>query len=212
MDLKPNRSTSQRWMTFVRNHAKAIVACDFVVTVTARFRILYVFVVMEVGSRKLLHVNATPHPIASWTLQQHREVIPSDHDYRWLIHDRSDIFSEDLDRSVQAMEVKVLKTPVNAPKANAYCERLIGSLRRECLDWFIPFNERHLRILLREWMAHYNGSRPHLSLGPGIPEPRQGLPVARQVQRHAVPKGFLIKKGSILGGLHHEYRLERVAA
>ena len=89
VDLKPNRSTSQRWMTFVRNHAKAIVACDFVVTVTARFRILYVFVVMEVGSRKLLHVNATPHPTASWTLQQLREAIPSDHDYRWLIHDRS---------------------------------------------------------------------------------------------------------------------------
>jgi transposase InsO family protein len=124
---------------------------DFVVAVTLRFRILYVFVVMEVRSRKLLHVNATPCPTSSWTLQQLREAIPSDHGYRGLIHDRSGVFSEDLDRSIEALGIEVLKTPVRAPKANAYCERLIGSLRRECLDWFIPLNERHLRMLAREW-------------------------------------------------------------
>jgi putative transposase len=132
-------------MTFVRNHGKAIVACDFAVAVTLRFRILYVFVVMEVGSRRILHVNVTPHPTSSWTLQQLREAIPSDHGYRWLIHDRSGIFSEALDRNVNTFGVAVLKTPIRAPKANAYCERLIGSLRRECLDWFIPLNERHVR-------------------------------------------------------------------
>jgi transposase InsO family protein len=212
-DLSPNRGpASRRWMTFVRNHARAIVACDFVVAVTLRFRILYVFVVMEVGSRKLLHVNATPCPTSSWTLQQLREAIPSDHGYRWLIHDRSGVFSEDLDRSIVALGIEVLKTPVRAPKANAYCERLIGSLRRECLDWFIPLNERHLRMLAREWAVHYNQARPHKSLGPGIPDPPPGLPVRGQVQRHEVPEGFLIKKESVLGGLHHEYRLERIAA
>ncbi len=89
-----------QWMTFVRNHARAIVACDFVVAVTLHFRILYIFVVMEVGSRKLLHVNATPFPTSSWTLQQLREAIPGDRRYRWLIYDRSGIFSEDLDRSL----------------------------------------------------------------------------------------------------------------
>ena len=122
----------------MRNHARAIVACDFVVAVTLRFCILYVFVVMEVGSRKLVHVNATPHPTSSWSLQQLREAIPSDHGYRWLIHDRSGIFSEDLNHSIEPLGIEVLKTPVRAPKANAYCERMIGSLRRECLDWFIP--------------------------------------------------------------------------
>ena len=89
------------------------------VAVTLRFRILYVFVVMEVGTRKLLHVNATLHPTSSWTLQQLREANPSDHAYRWLVHDRSSIFSEDLDRSIEALGIEVLKSPVRAPKANA---------------------------------------------------------------------------------------------
>jgi putative transposase len=212
-DRNPNRGpSSQRWMTFVRNHAQAIVACDFVVAVTLRFRIIYVFVVMEVGSRKLIHVNATPHPTSLWTLQQPREAIPSDHGYRWMIHDRSGIFSEDLNHSVETLGIEVLKAPIRAPKANAYCERLIGSLRRECLDWFIPLNERHLRTLAREWAVHYNQGRSHKSLGPGIPDPRPGLPVKRQIHRHEVPEGFVIKKKSILSGLHHEYRLHRVAA
>jgi len=179
-DLSPGRGpSSQRWMTFVRNHARAIVACDFVVAVTLRFHILYVFVVMEVGSRRILHLNVTPHPSSSWILQQLREAIRSDNEYRWLIHDRSGIFSGELDRDLKAFRVDVLKTPVRAPKANAYCERLIGSLRRECLDWFIPLNERHVRMLAREWAVHYNQGRLHRSLGPGIPEPAPGLPVAR---------------------------------
>ena len=212
-DRNPNRSpSSQRWMTFVRNHAQAIVACDFVVAATLHFRILYVFVVMEGGSRKLLHVNTTPHPTSLWTLQQLREAIPSDHGYRWLIHDRSGIFSEDLNHSIESLGIEVLKTPVRAPKANAYCDRLIGSLWRECLDWFIPLNEKHLRMLAREWAVHYNEGRPHQSLGPGIPDPPPGLPAKRQIHRHEIPEGFLIKNKSILSGLHHEYQLHRVAA
>ncbi len=116
---EPTRApSSQRWMTFVRNHAQTIVACDFVVAVTLRFRILYVFLVMEVGSRKLLCVNATSRPTSSWTLQQLREAIPSDDRYRWLIHDRSRIFSEDLDRSINDLGIEILKTPARAPKAN----------------------------------------------------------------------------------------------
>jgi transposase InsO family protein len=203
------------WTTTDANvgSAKELVqACDFAVAVTARFRILYVFVLMEVGSRKLLHVNVTPHPTSLWTLQQLREAIPSDHGYRWLIHDRCGIFSTDLDRSVDALGVATLRTPVRAPKANAYCERLIGSLRRECLDWFIPLSEKHLRRLVREWSAHYNHGRPHLSLGPGIPDPPRGLPVKQRPGGHIIPNNYLIKKRSILGGLHHEYRLEEVAA
>jgi len=199
-------------MTFVRNHAKAMVACDFAVAVTLRFQILYVFVVMDLGTRKLLHVNTTPHPNSAWTLQQLREAIPSDHRYRWLIRDRSGIFSADLDRGVEAFGVAVLKTPVRAPKANAFCERLIGSLRRECLDWLIPVSERHLRAQLREWAAHYNRGRPHMSLGPGIPDPVLGGAIPRKVHGHKVPSGVAIKKKAILGGLHHEYRLEQAAA
>jgi len=212
-DLSPRQGpSSQCRMTIVRNHARAIVASDFVIAVTLRFRILYVFVVMEIKSRKILHVNVTPHPTSSWTLQQLREAIPNDHDYRWLIHDRSGIFSGELDGAMNTFGIAVLKTPVQAPKANAYCERLIGSLRRECLDWFIRLNERHVCTLAREWAVHYNQGRPHKSLGPGIPDPPPGLPVGRQVHRHDIPDGFSIKKKSILGGLHHEFRLERIAA
>ena len=163
-DLSPDRGhSSQRWMTFVRNHGEAIVACDFAVAVTVRFRILYVFVLMEVGSRRILHVNVTPHPTSSWTLQQLREAIPSDHAYRWLIHDWSGIFSEDLDHDVKTFGVAVLKTPIRAPKANAYCERLIGSLRRECFGLVHSLERATCALLAREWAVHYNQGRPHKS-------------------------------------------------
>jgi putative transposase len=121
------RTSSQHWRTFVRNHAKVIVACDFLVAITAGFRVLYVFVLMEVGSRRILHCNVTDHPTAAWALQQFREAIPSDHIYRFLIHDRDSIFSAEVDDELAAFGLRVLRTPVQAPKANAYCERSCGS-------------------------------------------------------------------------------------
>ncbi len=121
----------QHWRTFVKNHAQGIVACDFLVAVTARFRVLFVFVMMEIGSRLVLHYNLTAHPTAEWTRQQLREAIPSDHCYQFLIHDRDSIFSRDLDEEFKGcFGLRVLRTPVRAPKANAYCERLIGTVRR----------------------------------------------------------------------------------
>jgi putative transposase len=203
---------SQRWRTFVRNHAQAIVACDFCVVVTATFRSLYVFVAMEHLTRRILHVNVTAHPTAAWTLQQLREVIPADHAYRFLIHDRDTIFSQTLDQSVHHLGLKVLKTPPRNPQANALCERLIGTLRRECLDFMIPLTEDHLRRLLHEWAAHYTEGRPHMSLGPGIPQPPASLPVHRQVHRHRLPVHLRVVSRPILGGVHHEYRLEAKAA
>jgi len=121
----------QRWSTFLKNHACAIIACDFCVVATVTFRIVYVFVVMEHGSRRIIHVNVTAHPTAAWTLQQLREAIPSDHAYRFIIHDRDAIFSSGFDASVARLGLEVIKTPVQSPKANSLCERLIGTLRRE---------------------------------------------------------------------------------
>jgi putative transposase len=168
-DPRRRRTSSQRWRTFVKNHAQGIVACDFLVAVTLRFRVL--FVAMEVGSRRILHSNVTAHPTADWTLQQFREAIPGGQGYQFLIHDRDSIFSPELDEELKcSFGLRVLRTPVRAPKANAYCERLIGTMRRECLDFMIPMNERHLRKTLRSWMLHYNKGRPHSALGPGIPE------------------------------------------
>ena len=201
----------QRWLTFVRNHAKAIVACDFFVAVTASFRTLYIFVIMEVGTRRILHHNVTAHPTAEWTLQQLREALPGDHPYLFVIHDRDSIFSKDLDKGVTDLGVRVLRTPVQSPKANSVCERLGGSLRRECLDFLIPINEHHLKMTIKEWGVHYNRGRPHSSLGPGFPEPtRDSVPASGD--RHKLPAGFRVAKTSLLGGLHHEYRLVREVA
>jgi putative transposase len=206
------RGQSQRWSTFIRNHAQGIVACDFCVAVTATFRILYVFVMIEHASRRLLHVNVTAHPTAPWTMQQCREAIPADHPYRMLIHDRDTIFSKDVDQGVRHMGLHVVKTPVRVPVANAICERLIGTLRRECLDFVIPLNDRHLYGILKEWVTHYNEGRPHMSLGPGIPRPILALPVALQAQRHWLPSDQDVVSRPILNGLHHDYRFEKRAA
>src|SRR5581483_11199275 len=205
------RSPSQNWNTFVRNHARALLACDFFVAVTVRFRILYVLVVMEIGSRRVVRISVTEHPTAEWTIQQLRAAIPSEHSYRFLIHDRHATFSTDLDEAVRNWGISVLKTPVRTPTANAFCERMIGTVRRECLDYMIPLNERHLRQILRAWVSHYNRGRPHSSLGPGIPDHNQ-RPLPHRVHRHRVTAGEVVTSTAILGGLHHEYRLAHAAA
>ena len=126
-DRGPRRGpSSQRWMTFVRNHAKGILACDFFVTVTANFRVLYVFVIMEVGTRRIAHVNVTARPTAGWALQQFREVITGDKPYRFLVHDRNSIYSSEFDSALKAMDVSILKTPFQAPQANAFLRTVSG--------------------------------------------------------------------------------------
>lgn len=210
LNPRPRRG-DQRWMTFVRNHAKAIVACDFMVSIQANFRILYIFVAMDISSRRVLHVNVTQHPTAEWTTQQFREIFAFDHPYRFVIHDRDSIFSPDLDRALRDFNIRPLLTPARAPQANAYCERLIGTIRRECLDYVIPFGEKHLKRILREFIAHYNRGRPHSSLGPGIPEPPEAK-VPAGLHRHKLPIGYRVTSTPILGGLHHEYGLEKEAA
>ena len=207
------RTPSPAWKTFVRNHAQGIVACDFLLAVSARFRILFVFVALEIGSRRILHCNVTAHPTAEWTLQQLRDAIPSDHPYQFLIHDRDTIFSSELDAEVKStFGLRVLRTPVRAPQANAYCERLMGTVRRECLDFMIPLHERQLRGTLRSWVTHYNKGRPHSSLGPGTPEPTPTRRLSQLHPRHRLPRDCRITVEDILGGLHHEYQLENYVA
>jgi putative transposase len=206
------RSQSQRWSTFLRNHAKGIVACNFCVAVTATFRVLYVFVIIEHASRRLLHVNVTACPTAQWVIQQFCEAIPADHTYRILIHDRDAIFSKAVDQSGSHMRLQVIKTPMRTPVANAICERVIGTLRRECLDFMISLHEKHLYGILKEWVTHYNEGRPYMSLGPGIPKPRRSLPVSLQAHRHWLRSDQCIVSQPIFSGLHQDYRLEKKAA
>src|SRR5688572_4880121 len=180
----------QRWATFLRNHATAILACDFFVPVTATFRMLYVFVVIEHSTRRLTHINVTVNPNADWTLQQLREVVGHGGEHRYLIDDRDRIFATHLDDSIRTLGVEVLRSPVASPKANAICERVIGTARRECLDWLIPISEAHLRTILKEWVAHYNGGRCHGALGPGVPDPPVEMVVVPESEsRHRLAAG-----------------------
>src|SRR6266581_1613010 len=135
--------------------AKGIIACDFFLAVTATFRSLYVFVLIHHVSRQLLHINVTAHPTAAWTLQQLREVIGEEDGYRYLVHDRDSIFAKTLDQSLERLGLEIVKSPPQSPMANAICERVIGTIRRECLDWMIPISEAHLRSILNSWVRHY---------------------------------------------------------
>ena len=197
-----------RWSTFLRLHAHGIIACDFLIAVTATFRLLYVFVVIEHRSRRLVHYNVTAHPSSAWTLQQLREATEFERPYEYLLHDRDSIFAEHLDESVQMLGMTVLKSPPHCPKANAICERVIGTIRRECLDWLIPLSESHLRSILKTWIPHYNAGRPHMALGPGVPGPPPALrDHQKSNSRHRREESYAVHAKSILAGLHHEYSL-----
>ena len=197
-----------QWSTFLRLHAQGIIACDFLLVVTATFRLLYVFVVIEHRSRRLIHCNVTTHPSSAWTLQQLRETTGFERRYDYLLHDRDSIFAQHLDESVKKLGIKVLKSPPRSPMANAICERVIGTIRRECLDWLIPLSASHLRSILKSRIPHYNAGRPHMALGPGVPDPPPAWgDYQKASSRHRYGESYAIRANPILGGLHHEYSL-----
>ena len=162
------------------------------------------------GDRDPAAVDAIAPSIPPPKGQSSISVWPSDDGAsRLLVHDRDGIFAPAVDDALASMSLRVLKTPVRTPQANAHCERFIGSARRECLDWMIPLDERHLRRVLAEWIPHYNGERPHSALGPGLPDE----PTHRAtLTGHRLPPAHRVVASARLGGLHHDYRVERVAA
>lgn len=204
------RPPSQTWRTFLANHVGQIMAADFFVVPTATGRLLFVLVILAHARRRIVRVAVTEHPTAEWTVQQFRAFVTGDEPYRFVIHDRDAIYSSAVDRALASMHLRVLTTPVHTPQANAVCERLIGTARRECLDFMIPLNERHLRRILVEWVQHYNRGRPHASLGPGIPD--RPSSVAPRSIGQLIPHGYRVAAIPILGDLHHEYRLEAATA
>lgn len=136
-----------------------------------------------------------------------REVVGFDRARRYLIHDRDSIFARSLDESISNLGLTVLKSPPHSPKANAICERVIGTIRRECRDWWIPLSESHLRSILRAWVGHYNGGRPHTALGPVVPDPPSSIVSATTQTRHRIGERLGVRAKSVLGGLHHECSL-----
>ena len=199
-------------MSFVRNHAHAFVAADFLTVFTERFQLLFVLVILDIHSRRILRVNVTPHPTPTWVSQQFREALPVEHPYRFVLLDRDILFSPEVRQCIEHLGVEVLQTPARAPKANAFCERLVGTLRRECLDFLIPLSEIHARRALFAFRDFYNRARPHASLGPGVPEPSEKLPAPPSEHRHRLPGDSRIVSIPVLGGIHHDYRLVRDAA
>ena len=175
--------------------------------VTATFRLLHVFVVIEHGSRRLVRVAGTAHPTAASALQQLREVVGFDHARRYLIHDRDRIFARSLDERSES-RLDRLKSPPHLPQADAIGERVLGTIRRECLDWLSPLSESHLRLILRSWVGHYNHGRPHMALGPGVLDPpSEVVPSATPRSRHRIGEHVRVHARSVLGGLHYGYPL-----
>jgi putative transposase len=163
---------------------------------------------MEIGSRRILRLHATEHPTREWLAQQLRDAIPSDHGWRHLIHD-NDILFRGVDQTIESLGIEPLRTPLRCPRSNAHAERFIGTLRRELLDWVWPLGVRHLNRLLAQFTRYYNTSRPHMSLDGAVPDPPDDLVVAT-APRESSNNSEVIAIPH-LGGLHHEYRLDRAA-
>jgi transposase InsO family protein len=198
--VRSRKPPSQTWRTFLENHAKQLVSIDFFTVPTIRFQMLYVFLVLAHDRRRILHFNVTAHPTVEWTGQQLREAFPFEQVPRYLLRDRDAIFGEEFRRQVTDMGIHEVLSAPRAPWQRAYVERVIGSIRRECLDHVIVFHESSLRRTLASYFQYYHRSRTHLSSEKDSPEPRsiQSREMGRVV---ALPQ---------LGGLHHRY--ERRAA
>jgi transposase InsO family protein len=191
--VKRRGPPSQGWRTFLRNHAPDIAAMDLFMVPTIGFDLLYAFVIVRLGRRDLLWINVTANPTAEWVARQITEASPWDEAPHYLIRDRDRIYGSVVTRRLRAMGIRDKPTALASPWQNGFAERLIGSIRRECVDHMIVLGEVHLRRILKSYAHYYNGVRTHRSLN-------KDAPVSRSVQRTGV-----ISSRAILGGLHHHY-------
>lgn len=191
--VKHRGPPSQSWNTFIRNHADDIAACDFLVVPTIGLKLLFAFIVMAHGRRKLVHVGVTTHPTAAWTARQLTEAFPWEETPDTLIRDNDAIYGGVFKNRLNSMGIRDGPTALRSPWQNGYAERLIGSIRRECLDHIVIRNEGHLRRVLSAYARYYNSARTHLSLEKNSPVPRRRQACGRVFSRPH------------LGGLHHEY-------
>ena len=195
---KQRKTPSQTWKTFLTNHVGQLVSIDFFTVSTLQLRVMFVFIILAHQRRRVLHFNVTEHPTAEWTAQQIIEAFPDDDAPRYLIRDRDGVYGNDFRHRVQGMGIQEVLTAPRSPWQNPFAERLIGSIRRECLNHMIVLGERHLKWTLKRYVQYYLDSRSHLSLEKDSPNSR---PVQSVGQIIAIPQ---------VGGLHHRY--ERRAA
>jgi putative transposase len=193
------RPPSQTWRTFLTNHASQIMAADLFVVPTITFRLLFVLIMLAHDRRRLVHVAVTAHPTAAWTAQQLRNAFPENDAPRYLLHDRDSVFA-DVATTIERMNIQEVRTAPRSPWQNAYVERVIGSIRRECLDHVVVVNASGLHRLLTAYVTYYMQARTHLALD-------KDAPISRPVMPEAV--GRIVVTPHV-GGLHHRY--DRVAA
>ena len=198
--VRNRKPPSQTWRTFLENHVQQLVSLDFFTVPTIRFQVLYVFLVLAHDRRRILHFNVTAHPTAEWTGQQLREAFPFAQLPRYLPRDRDTIFGADFREQVRDMGICEVLSAARSRWQRAYIERVIGSIRHECLDHVIVLHESALRRTLKSYFEYYHRSRTHLSLGKDSPEPRA-------IQSPEM--GSVVAMAQV-GGLHHRY--ERRAA
>lgn len=190
---KGRRGPSQTWRTFLRNHASGIAAMDFVIVPTAGFRLLFALVILRHERRRLISLRVTAHPTAEWIARQIGDAFPWDEAPDYLVRDRDASYGRAVTERLSAMGIRDRPTAPRSPWQNGHAERLIGSIRRECLDHFVVFGEAHLRRILATYAVYYNDARTHLSLAKDAPNHR---PIQRLGRITARP---------VLGGLHHQY-------
>jgi putative transposase len=196
--LRPVRDThprGQSWATFLANHGHGIWACDFVQTYDLFFRRVFLFFIVHLRSRRIVHIAATRNPSHGWTTQQIRNATMDGDAPQFLIRDRDDKYGPTFDRAAEGVGIRVIKTAVRAPNMNAIAERFVGSLRREVLDHVLVLDEDHLARAAREYTTFFNRARPHQGIGQRLPD---GTPTPSGDAR--------IIAHPVLGGLHHDYR------
>jgi putative transposase len=198
--LRSHKPSSPTWRAFWNNHAKGLVSCDFFTVPTVAYKVLFVFVILAHERRRIVHFNVTEHPTAQWTAQQIVDAFPWDEAPRYLLRDRDRIYSASFRQRVRHMAIEEVLIAPRSPWQNPYVERLIGSIRRECLDHVIVLHEHHLRRFLTEYFHYYHHWRTHraLDMDCPLPRPTQGPEVG---SIRGIPE---------VGGLHHHY--ERRAA
>ena len=193
--IRKPKPPSQTWRSFLKNHVGQIAATDFFTMPTVTFRVLYVFLVLRHERRRVVHFNVTRNPTARWTAQQVIEAFPDDESPRFLLRDRDSIYGDHFRKRVEHMGIQQVLIAPRAPWQNPYAERVIGSIRRECLDHMIVLNEDHLRRILIAYFEYYHESRAHLSLDRNSPIPRSVEPPT---------EGKVVSIPQV-GGLHHRY-------
>lgn len=191
---------SQDWRTFLQNHSKELISLDFLTAPTASFKILFVLVILSNDRRRILHFNVTDHPTAAWAAQQLVEACGMDEKPKYLLRDRDAIYGKQFSQRAQTLGIKEVLTAYRSPWQNPYAERVIGSIRRECLNHVIVLGPRHLKRILTRYVDFYNGVRTHLSLSKDAPD-------RRPVQTASCGRIVELRR---VGGLHHQYM--RVAA